>query len=59
MSSFSIYLIGYIVFIIGLAAAAWLGGVPPVWIIVGAVMLIGLGIIMASSRMKPKDPPPR
>ena len=57
MSSFSTYLIGFIVLIIGLAMAAYLLGVPPMWITVGVIALIGIGILMATSRTKPKDPP--
>ena len=56
MSSFSTYLIGYIVLIIGLTIAAYLLGAPPIWIVVGAIVLIGLGIVMATTRTKPKDP---
>jgi hypothetical protein len=56
MSSFSTYLIGYIVLIIGLTIAAFLLGAPPIWIIVGAIVLIGMGIVMATTRTKPKDP---
>lgn len=56
MSSFSTYLIGYIVLIVGLAIAAFLLGAPPIWIVVGAIVMIGLGIVMATTRTKPKDP---
>ncbi len=57
MSSFSTYLLGFIVLILGLALAAYLLNVPPVWIVVGVIVLIGLGILMATSRTKPRDPP--
>ena len=57
MTSFSTYLIGFIVLIIGLALAAHLLNVPTVWIVVGVIVLIGLGILMATSRTKPRDPP--
>jgi ABC-type Mn2+/Zn2+ transport system permease subunit len=43
--------------IIGLSIAAFLMGAPPIWIAVGATVLLGLGIVMATSRTKPKDPP--
>ncbi len=56
MSSFSTYLIGYIILIIGLAIGAFLLGVNPTWILVGAIVLIGSGIVMATTRTKPKDP---
>ena len=57
MSSFSTYLIGFIVLIIGLAIAAILLGVSQTWVVVGFIVLIGLGILMATTRTKPKDPP--
>jgi hypothetical protein len=57
MSSFSTYLIGFIVLIIGLCVAAYLLGVPSTWIAVGAIVLIGIGILTGTSRTKTKDPP--
>ena len=57
MSSFSTYLIGFIVLIIGLAVAAYLVGVPTTWIAVGVIVMIGIGILSATSRTKTKDPP--
>ena len=57
MSSFSTYLIGFIVLIIGLAVGAFLVGVPTTWIAVGVIVLIGIGILTGTSRTKTKDPP--
>lgn len=57
MSSFGIYIIGFIIFTGGLALAAYLLGVPPVWIGVGVIVLMGLGVLMAVSRTRPRDPP--
>ncbi len=57
MSSFTAYLIGFIIFIVGLGLAAMLLGVATVWIGVGAVVLIGIGIITAVTRTRPKDLP--
>jgi positive regulator of sigma E activity len=57
MSSFATYLIGFVVLIVGLALAAYLLGVPPLWITVGVVVMIGVGILMATSHTKPRDPP--
>ena len=56
MSSFSTYLIGFIVLIIGLSIGAILLGVSQVWVIVGCIILIGMAIVMATTRTKPKDP---
>lgn len=57
MSSFTTYLVGFFIVVIGLAVAAWLLSVPPMWIAVGVIILIGIGILTATSRMKPRDPP--
>jgi predicted ABC-type sugar transport system permease subunit len=57
MSSFSTYLIGFIVLIIGLAIGAILLGVSQTWVIVGAIILIGIAIVSATTRTKTKDPP--
>jgi hypothetical protein len=57
MSSFSIYLVGFIVLIIGLAIGAYLLNVPAAWIVVGVIVLLGLGILRATSKTKPRDPP--
>ena len=57
MSSFSTYLIGFIVLIIGLAIGAILLGVSQTWVIVGAIILIGIAIVTATTRTKIKDPP--
>ena len=57
MSSFSTYMIGFVVLVLGLAIAAYLVNLPPMWIAVGVIVLVGLGILMATSRTKPKDPP--
>jgi uncharacterized membrane protein YiaA len=57
MSSFGTYLVGFIVLIIGLGIAAYLLNVPTTWIIVGVIVLLGIGILMATSRTKSKDPP--
>lgn len=56
MSAFSTYVIGFVVLIFGLALAAYLLNVPPVWILVGVIVLIGIAIIAAVGRTKSRDP---
>ena len=58
MSSFQTYLLGFIILVIGLALAAYLLGVEPLWIAVGAIVLIGIGLIAATNHTKPRDPQP-
>lgn len=46
-SSFGIYLVGFIILIIGLALGAHLAGMPTTWIAVGVICLLGIGILSA------------
>lgn len=49
-SSFGLYLVGFVILIVGLAYGAYLAGVPPHWIGVGVICLIGIGILSAVKR---------
>jgi hypothetical protein len=53
--SFGIYLAGYIVLIIGLAMGAHFAHVPPRWIGVGVVVMVGLGIVSAVTSTRQRD----
>lgn len=57
MSSFALYLIGMLVVIGGLAYGASLAGLPTQWIAVGAVVLLGIGIVAGVSKTRRRDPP--
>jgi Mn2+/Fe2+ NRAMP family transporter len=57
-SSFNVYLIGFIVVVIGLAIGANLLGAPPIWIGVGVIILVGIGILSAVKKTQAKTPPP-
>jgi hypothetical protein len=64
MSAFATYLVGFIILILGLALAAYLLNVPPLWIVAGVIAMIGIGVLTATSRTKTRDPahrdpPPR
>ena len=54
--AFGLYIVGFIVLIIGLALGANLMHVPPKWIGVGVVVLIGLGILTGVTTTKQRDP---
>jgi hypothetical protein len=56
MSSFATYLIGFLILVGGLALAAYLLNAPPVWIGVGVIILVGLGVLSATRRTKMRDP---
>lgn len=55
--SFLLYLIGFIVFIAGLAWLATTVGVSQTYVMIGAVILLGIGIFTAATRTRAKDPP--
>ena len=54
--SFGIYLVGYLLLIVGLATGAHMLNVPPQWIGVGALCLIGVAIIHGVTATRQKDP---
>ena len=56
MSSFGTYLVGFLILILGLAFAAYLLNVPSTWIGVGVIVLIGIGVLAATTRTKMRDP---
>ena len=55
--SFGIYIVGYMILIVGLAIGAYLIHVPPKWIGVGVLCLIGVAIIHGVTVTRHKDPP--
>ncbi len=54
--SFTLYIVGYVILIIGLALGAYFLHVPPRWVGVGALVLIGIGIASGVARTRQKDP---
>jgi hypothetical protein len=55
--SFAIYLVGYMILIAGLAIGAHLAHLPPKYIGVGVLCLIGIAIIHGVTATRHKDPP--
>jgi hypothetical protein len=53
--SFGIYAAGFAILIAGLAYAAHLVHMPMHWIVAGAVVLIGIGILSAVKATRQKD----
>ena len=53
--SFGLYLLGFVIFITGLAFAAARLGISNYWIGIGIVILLGLGILTGVSRTRQKD----
>lgn len=54
--SFGLYLGGFVLVIAGLAWGAVQLGVAPVWVAIGAVVLLGIGILSAVTRTRQRDP---
>jgi urea transporter len=57
--SFGIYLVGYIILIVGLAMGAHLLHMPQKWVVVGVICLVGLAIVHGVTATRQKDPPPK
>ena len=55
MSNLIIYLIGTAFVAGGLAWAASELGAPPVWIIIGVIIIIGMGVMAAVSKTRQKE----
>jgi hypothetical protein len=54
--SFGIYAIGFAILIGGLIYAAHLVHMPAHWIVVGAIVLLGIGILSGVKATRQKDP---
>jgi hypothetical protein len=54
----NMYLVGYFILLAGALAALWYGGVlrhvSPVWVVIGLVIAIGLGVMLSVSGGKPE-----
>jgi len=57
MSAFVLYVAGFVILLGGLVYGAFLLHVPHTWIIVGALVMVGLGVMSAVSRTKQRDAP--
>jgi len=54
---FVAYIIGFLIFIAGVAWAAIEAGAPQLYVMIGSVILLGIGIIMGASRRPTHRPP--
>lgn len=55
MSTFGIYLIGYIIFVVGLLVGLNMLGVPPIWLGVVGLIFTGLGIATGVGKTRRRD----
>ena len=55
MSKFSLFLIGYVIFVAGVALALSLLNVPGLWIGVTVLILVGIGVAMGATNTKRDD----
>ena len=54
--SFALYMLGFLIFLAGVIWAAVTAGIPQVYIGIGALILLGIGIFSAVGRTRSKDP---
>lgn len=55
MTSFGIYLTGFVILIGALAYGAYALGVPTLWIGIGAAVLVGFALISGVTKTREKD----
>ena len=55
--SFMIYIVGFVILIVGLALAANMIGISGTWIGIGVIVLIGIGVLTGVTRTRRPDPP--
>jgi len=52
-----LYLIGYFVLVIGAGLALWKAGVlhriDPIWALIGGLIVVGLGVVLAVTSVRP------
>jgi len=54
--SFGLYALGFAILIVGLIYGAHLAHMPVHWIVVGAIVLIGVGVLTGVKATRQKDP---
>ncbi|MDB5973011.1 MAG: hypothetical protein JWQ90_5461 [Hydrocarboniphaga sp.] len=54
--SLAIYLIGFLIFIGGIAWALVVAGVPTMYIAIGCTILLGIALFTGATRTRTKDP---
>jgi protein-S-isoprenylcysteine O-methyltransferase Ste14 len=54
--SFGIYIVGYLILIIGLAIGANMLHLPPKWIGVAVICMVGVAILHGVTATRQKDP---
>ena len=55
--SFSLFLVGFLIVIVGVAWGLSVAGVSTTYIMIACLILLGIGITMGVTRTRPKDPP--
>ena len=58
MSNTTLWILGSILIAAGLGIAAWAGGIPPIWIAAGALVVLGIGVHGAVRNTRRKETPP-
>jgi hypothetical protein len=55
--SFSIYLVGFLIVIGGVAWGLLRAGVPTVWVIIASIIMVGIGILTGVGQTRSRDRP--
>ena len=55
--SFALYILRFLILIGGVAWALITAGVPPLYVVIASIILLGIGILTGVSRTRSKDQP--
>jgi hypothetical protein len=55
--TFTLYLIGFLILIAGVAWGLIVAGVPQLYVMIACLILFGLGMATGAARTRSKDPP--
>lgn len=58
MSSLAIYLLGFLVLVVGVTLGLHLVGLPTTWIAVVGIVMVGIGIITGVTHVRRRDASP-
>ena len=58
MSSLSIYLLGFLLLVAGVALGLHLAGVPSAWIGVVGIVMLGVGVLTGVAKTRDRDASP-
>lgn len=55
--SFGIYVVGFLIVIIGVAWGMIEAGLPTIWVVIASIVMLGIGVLTGVSQTRSRDLP--